>query len=415
MNQVRWFAGIDWASRKHQVCLLDAAGRIRGEREFAHGGAGLAELCDWLATESGAEPDAIALAIEVSHGPVVETLLERGFRVHALNPKQLDRFRDRFTLPGAKDDRRDAQVLAACLRTDPHCYRRLALDDPLVVELRAWSRLGEELQQERTRLANRMRDQLWRYYPQALQLTDDLAADWFLALWLAAPTPAKAARLRESTLAQLLKAHGVRRIAAAEALRILRQPPLLVAPGTAAAACAHIRSLVARLRLVSRQWREVQQNLDRLCAAASDQDPAPGQPNEPRDAAILRSLPGIGRIVLATLLAEAHEPLKQRDYRALRALSGVAPVTRSSGNKRLVVRRLAFQRRLSNAVYHWSRVAIQHDPISRRRYAALRRRGHGHGRALRGVGDRLLAVACTMLANRSLFDPNRHANTASHA
>ena len=125
--------------------------------------------------------------------------------------------------------------------------------------------------------------------------------------------------------------------------------------------------------------------------------------------AILRSLPGIGRINLATLLAEAPEPLKRRDYHALRTLSGVAPVTRRSGKHTLVLRRLACHRRLSDAVYHWARVAIQHDPNSRHRYAALRHRGHSHGRALRGVGDRLLAVACAMLTNRTLFDPTRYA------
>src|SRR4029077_4959672 len=131
-------------------------------------------------------------------GPIVETLLGRGFQVYAINPKQLERFRDRFTVAGAKDDRRDAHVLSDSLRTDRHCFRRLAAGNAVVVELREWSRMAEELQQERTRLANRLREQLWRYYPQALAVGEDLAADWFLELRAAAPTPAKAARLRAS-------------------------------------------------------------------------------------------------------------------------------------------------------------------------------------------------------------------------
>ena len=108
------------------------------------------------------------MAIEVPQGPIVETLLERGFQVYAINPKQLDRFRDRFTVAGAKDDRRDAQVLADSLRTDRHAFRRLSVDDPVIVELREWSRMTEDLQRERNRLANRVREQLWRYYPQML-------------------------------------------------------------------------------------------------------------------------------------------------------------------------------------------------------------------------------------------------------
>ena len=139
-DDARWFVGIDWASETHQVCLVDAGGKIVGERGFPHGGAGLAEMCIWLLVTTRAEPTVIAVAIEVPHGPIVETLLERGFLVYAINPKQLDRFRDRFTVAGAKDDRRDAHVLGDSLRTDRHCFRHLAAEDAVTVELREWSR-----------------------------------------------------------------------------------------------------------------------------------------------------------------------------------------------------------------------------------------------------------------------------------
>ena len=407
-EDVQWFAGIDWASQTHQVCLIDGGGKIVGERGFAHGGAGLCELCSWLLTMTRGPAPAIAVAIEVPHGPVVEALLERGFQVHAINPKQLDRFRDRFTVAGAKDDRRDAQVLGDSLRTDRHCFRRLSAEDATVIELREWSRMTEDLQQERNRLTNRVREQLWRYYSQALAISDDVAADWFLELWAAAPTPATARRLRESTVERILKGHRIRRITAAEVLALLRQKPLTVAPGTAEAASAHIRTVAQRLKLVNRQIKQAHQRLDALCdrLAENEEDNAAGQNCEQRDVTILRSLPGVGRIVLATLLAEASEPLRRRDYHALRALSGVAPVTKRSGKRCTVVRRQACHTRLRSAVYHWARVATQHDQRSRHRYAELRKRGHSHGRALRSVGDRLLSVACAMLIRRTPFDPD---------
>lgn len=404
-NDVRFFAGIDWATETHQVCLIEAeGGKIIGERAFAHGGEGLAELCDWLASTSGAEPPMIAVAIEAPHGPVVEILLERRFQVDAVNPKQLDRFRDRFTVAGAKDDRRDAYVLADALRTDRHCFRRLAVEDPIVIELREWSRMAEDLQQERNRLGNRVREQLWRYYPQALELGDDLAADWFLELWALAPTPAKAAHLRESRVTGLLKAHRIRRIETAEVLRILGQKPLVVAGGTVEAAIAHITAVAARLKLVNQQIKQAHRQLDELSdKLAESREDAPGQKSEQHDVTILRSLPGVGRIVLATLLGEAAEPLRKRDYHALRTLSGVAPVTRRSGKRCVVLMRQACHLRLRTAVYHWARVAIQHDARSRARYAELRKRGHSHGRALRSVADRLLAVACAMLKTQTTF------------
>jgi len=99
MNDHRqWYAGVDWGSQSHCVFLTDGEGRKIGERTFAHGGEGLAEMAAFLMAASGAaEPARIHVAIEIPHGPVVEALIERGFSVHAINPKQMDRFRDRFT------------------------------------------------------------------------------------------------------------------------------------------------------------------------------------------------------------------------------------------------------------------------------------------------------------------------------
>ncbi len=154
-DTVSWFAAVDWGSEQHQACILDAAGKIAGERAFPHSDAGLAALCDWLVSVAR-DPNAVAVAvaIEVPHGPVVDALLDRGLAVHAINPKQLDRLRDRFSVAGAKDDRRDARVAAAGLRTDPHLFRPVQAGDPAIIALREWSRLAEELQQERVRLGN---------------------------------------------------------------------------------------------------------------------------------------------------------------------------------------------------------------------------------------------------------------------
>src|SRR5499433_160741 len=172
---IAWFAGVDLGSAKHQACLLGVQGTIVGEREFPHSGKGLSELADWILSMTGIA-SAVAVAVEVPHGPVVDSLIDRGFVVHAINPKQLDRLRDRFSVAGAKDDRRDGYVLADGVRTDRRLFRRLNVADPRIIELRAWSRLAEELTEERVRLSNRVHHELWRYFPQLPKLTDDLAA-----------------------------------------------------------------------------------------------------------------------------------------------------------------------------------------------------------------------------------------------
>ena len=86
MAEIEYFAGIDWGSETRQVCIVDGEGTVLGESAFRHDGAGLAAMEDWLVATADAESHVIGIAIEVPHGPVVETLMECGFAVHSLNP-----------------------------------------------------------------------------------------------------------------------------------------------------------------------------------------------------------------------------------------------------------------------------------------------------------------------------------------
>ena len=153
-----------------------------------------------------------------------------------------------------------------------------------------------------------------------------------------------------------------------------------------------MRLLSKRLVVVNKQLAEAQTQLDRFLDQLGNATPqadveesAPEQTEQQRDVAILQSLPGVGPVVSATLLAEAYDSLRRRDYHALRCLCGVAPVTRQSGRSRIVTRRLAAHRRLRDIVHQWAGVAMQCDPLCQARYQALRDRGHGHARALRGT------------------------------
>src|SRR5438046_665481 len=153
----RLMVGIDWATEAHQVCVLNSQGRLLEQRRVEHRSEAIAAMIDRLIGLAGGDPTSIAVAIEVPRGPVVEALVERGLHVFAINPKQLDRFRDRHTVAGAKDDRRDALVLADSLRTDRPAFRRVEVDHPLIVQIRALSRAEEDLQIDLARLCNRVR------------------------------------------------------------------------------------------------------------------------------------------------------------------------------------------------------------------------------------------------------------------
>jgi transposase len=408
-SEYLFHVGIDWASERHQICIVDRDGH-RTEHTVPHTSAGLAALATELVALSPEDPGRVAVAIEVPRGPVVDTVLERGLHVFALNPKQLDRFRDRHTVAGAKDDRRDAFVLADSLRTDRPAFRRVHLDDPLIVELRELSRLDDDLREELSRLSNRLREQLHRFCPDTLALCPAADEPWFwalldLALPLSRPKP-----LSIKAVTAVLKVHRIRRVTVDTVHAALQVPPLRVAPGTIEAACAHIAVLLPRLRLIHDQRTHVVgTRIDRLLAELAKEDVE----GEHRDVTILRSLPGVGRLVAATVLAEASRPLAERDYQTLRAHAGAAPVTRQSGKKAIVSMRLACNPRLRNAVYHWARVSVQVDSRCRAHYDRLRQAGHEHARALRGVADRSFDVLMAMLTSRTLYDPERRCPKAA--
>jgi hypothetical protein len=145
-EQYRWFVGIDWATESHEICVLDAGGRTIGRRTVEHTGAGIAEFIGYLKEVVASEPSALAVGAETPRGAIIESLIEHQFHVYSLNPKQMDRFRDRHTVAGAKDDRRDALVIADSLRTDQHLFHRVCLDDALVIRIRELSRSEQTIQ-----------------------------------------------------------------------------------------------------------------------------------------------------------------------------------------------------------------------------------------------------------------------------
>jgi transposase len=273
-----------------------------------------------------------------------------------------------------------------------------------VIQLREWSRVDEDLGREVARLANQLRDLVYRSSPGLLTLCPGADEAWFWALVREAPTPAAQRRLSVRRLERLLHDHQIRRVAAAQVREVLHHPVVYTAPGVVEAVAAHSQLVVPRLELIAKQRREAARAMERLLDALEAEESLAGDQREHADVAIVRSMPGIGTRVAARMLAEASQPLVDRAYHTLRGIMGVAPVTKQSGRHRVVSMRYACSRRLRDAAYHWARVGMQKDAKSRAYYVALRARGHSHGRALRSVADRLLRLLCTLLERGQLFD-----------
>ena len=338
----------------------------------------------------------------------------RKIAIFSINPKQLDRFRDRFSPSGAKDDRRDAQVLTSSLRTDPSAFRKVEPTAPMSVELCEWSRMRHEEKGERTRLCNRLREQLLRYFPQVLELDGDPGKPWMLALWRRVRTPKHAQTLDQRSIAPILKKHRIRKVSAKDVLEILSAGAFHVAEGVTGAAVAHIEHLCRRLEVLNEQVKAADKHIEYLLKRLEEDerllkgaDPFEVSAPEPCErystATIARSMPGIGTVVMGALFGEASQLLATMNFTGLRLLSGVAPVTRSSGKSCYVMRRLASNPRLRDAMHHMAATGMQHDPHFRATYKAMRARGHTHGRALRQLADKMLRILAAMLRDGTLY------------
>jgi hypothetical protein len=245
-NEFSIYVGLDWGTEIHQACVLDALGRILRECRIEHTGQAITTFLRALNEIAAGDPRRVAMAIEVPRGPVVEAFLEGGFAVFSINPKQLDRFRDRHTVAGAKDDSRDAYVLADSLRTDQHCFRRIEAQHPDVVRLRELSRTEESLGADFRRAVNQLYQLLLRYYPQLLRLNSTPDEPWIWALLELAPAPQRGARLTLARLRQLLAKHRIRRWSAEEVREVLQTPALPLAAGTAEAVSEHVLDRAAK-------------------------------------------------------------------------------------------------------------------------------------------------------------------------
>src|SRR2546430_9858061 len=181
------YAGVDWASEKHDVLIADETGEEVLAATFAHDETGLRSLCRTLVRHK-----VELVAIERPDGLLIERLLDAGLRVLALHPNQVAAARPRFRVSGGKSDRFDAFVLCELARTDHHRFRVLEPDTDETKALRALTRAREDLVAARTGIVNQLRAELERFWPGPLRLFSHMDAEILLAFLERYPSPADA-------------------------------------------------------------------------------------------------------------------------------------------------------------------------------------------------------------------------------
>jgi hypothetical protein len=392
------FVGNDWAEAHHDIELQDDQGRVLARRRLPEGVAGLAQLHALIADHLGDddEPVSVLVGIETDRGPWVQAMVATGYRVYAINPLQVARYRERHGTSGAKSDPGDAHVLAEIVRVDRAHHRLVAGDSEQAEVVKTVARTHQTMIWTRQRQTNQLRSMLREFYPAALAaFGDDLAGRDALAVLAIAPTPATGRTLTRSKIVTALRRAGRQRNIdnrAEEILTTLQGEQLELSAALSEAYGASVRSLVAVITTMVEQVTALEAEVSRCFG----QHP---------DAEIITSQPGLGVVLGARVLAEFGDD-KDRfvDAKARRNYAGTSPITKASGTRRVVLARYARNRRLADALHQQAFTALTASPGARAFYDQHRTRGATHHQALRALSNRLVGILDGCLRHRTTYD-----------
>jgi hypothetical protein len=390
----RVFVGHDWAEAHHDVHVEDEQGRRLAKARLGEGVEGVARFHELIAPFVQ-EPAEVTVATETDRGLFVTALVAAGYRVLAVNPMSTSRYRERHSTSGAKSDPGDAFVLAELARTDGHNHRPVAGDSELAEAIKVLARAHQSLIWTRRRQLNQLRSTLREFYPGALEAFEDLGSSDALAVLAIAPTPALGRGLSRSKIAAALRRGGRQRRVDQRAVEIhaaLRtqqlQAPALVANAMGSTVAALIAVAVELTHQIARLETDLAEHFELH-----------------PDAKIIRSQPGLGTILGARVLAEfGDDPNRYDGAKSRKNYAATSPITRASGQHRVVLARYARNKRLANACYLWAFAALNASPGARAFYDQRRAVGDTHNKALRALANRLVGILHGCLTHHTLYD-----------
>jgi transposase len=389
------FAGVDWASEEHAVCVVDEQGRIVEGRRYRHNEPGIRALCARLVGLQVA-----LVALERPDGLLIERLLDAGLTVIAVHPNQVKASRPRYSVAGGKSDSFDSFVLAELARTDSHRFRVLVPDSDQTKALRAMTRARDSLVRTRLALANQLRDQLQCFWPGASNVFWSVDSKVALAFLKRYPTPLDARGLGEQRLAAFLKRHGYTgRKPARELLARLRNG----AEGRAGELETQARRQIV-LALVS-ALEPIVARISELTIEIRHQLEA--HPDGPTFRSLF--IAQDSWLCAASMLAEIGDCRERYpNYRALAADAGQCPVAVESGKAKHAQFRWACDHRLRAAFCTLADASRRHSPWAADIYNRARARGASHTHATRILGRAWSQIIWRLWRDHHTYDPLQH-------
>ena len=390
-----YFAGIDWADDHHDVCIIGEEGSVIVRFRIPHDQAGLDTLFEHVSNVTPL-PERISFALETDKGLLVSALLDAGYTVYSINPKAVDRYRDRYSVAGSKNDAFDAELLANILRTDRHRFSSILPDSEQAQELKMLTRDHQELIRQRTRLTNQVIACLKAYYPTALDLFSKISCQTALDFLETFPSLEKARGLNLEDLKAFLKTHrypGVDQ-KADELYALLRKPALTARALIIQAKMMLMLALGAQLKALIPHIHAFEKRIKQVFEAHADKD-------------IFTSLPGAADNLAPRILAELGDNQERyKGYSQGQAEAGTAPVTKASGKSHHVLFRYGCKKPFRATMQQLAFCSLKQCDWARSYYDQLRKRGKSHQHALRALANIWVKIVYTMWRTHTVYNEN---------
>lgn len=399
-NQPSDFAaiiGLDWADRKHDICLFAAGQQTPEFATIEHDPVAIDAWATQLNKRFAGRP--IAVCLETARGPIVSALLEYDFFViFPVSPAALAKYRRTFAPSGAKDDPSDAFLAADFFQRH---FDRLA---PLRRErpaMRALQRLVHDrrtLVDDRCRLINRLNYALKEYFPQVLRWFRDKHTDVFIDFVTRWPTLQAAQRARRDTLVDFFHQHNVRRrdviehrLDAIKAARPLTSDPAVIEPNQLV-----VGALLAQISVLSQAIQRFDAEIDARCADLPDFK-------------IFSSFPGAGAALAPRLLAAFGEQRERfPNPAAMQKYGGIAPVVERSGKKSWTHWRFVCTKFLRQTFVEWVGETVPLSFWAKAFYEARSAKGQSHNAIIRALAFKWLRILWRCWVDRKPYDETRY-------
>jgi transposase len=381
MSEYAAFVGFDWADKKHDICLVDAA---TGKKEFSvikHTPQALQEWASCLRQRFQGRK--VAVALEQSRGPLIFALMKYDFLVlYPLNPSTLARYREAFSPSRAKDDPRDAEYAVELLIHHRARLKAWLPDDEQTRTLQYLVEHRRRIVSDRTRASNRMTALLKLYFPQVLEWFDDIRTDLVCDFLLQWPTLEEVKRVRRTTLEKFFRAHNsVRKQALEERIKAIKESlPLTKDGAVISSSVLMIKTLAAQMKVTLEAIKQFDQKIEELCASHEDYS-------------LFASLPGSGSVYSSRLLAAMgtdRERFKSADEMA--RYSGIAPVIERSGQSCWIRWRYFCPKFLRQSFHEYAGESIKHSFWARAYYAEQKAKGKSHQAAVRALAFKWIRI-----------------------